>query len=142
MNQRFIHATFIRREASTLYSIIPKEYDYFCNITCGFRSAGDFFLCKSPGTECHIAGQQEIKAFFFSQNSQKILFSLQNSLLIAKRAVFLRKIEGPSSFLHFRGVLQPSLYTQLAVCTEKLSLLRSFRTFGHLKTKICDVLMI
>ncbi len=141
VNSIFIHATLLDAERLRYIVLFRRNNTIFCYITCGFRSAGDFFLCKSPGTECHIAGQQEIKAFFFSQNSQKILFSLQNSLFLSKNAIFLRKISGPSGFLHFRGVLPPCLYTQLALCTEKCWLLLSFGTSGPLKTKICDALM-
>ena len=66
---------------------------------------------------------------------------MQNSLFLSKTAIFLRKISGPSGFLHFRGVLPPCLYTQLALCAEKCGLLLSFGTSGPLKTKICDALM-
>ena len=127
MNQRFIHATLLNAERLLVIVLVRRTITIFCYITCGLRSVGDFFLCQNPGTECHIAGQQEIKAFFFSQNSQKILFSLQNSLFLGKNAIFLRKKVGPSGFLHFRGVLPPCLHTKLLVCTEKCVKLRTFR---------------
>ncbi len=142
MNQRFIHATLLDAERLRYIVLVRRTITIFCYITCGLRSVGDFFLCQNPGTECHIVGQQEIKAFFFSQNSQKILFSLQNSLFLAKTAVFLRKIEGPSGFLHFRGVLPPCLHTKLAVCTEKCVKLRTFRAVDARKNRISHVLMV
>ena len=142
MNQRFIHATLLNAERLFIIVLFRRNITTFCYITCGFRSVGDFFLCQNPGTECHIVGQQEIKAFFFSKNSQKILFSLQNSLFLSKNAIFLRKKAGPSGFLHFRGVLPPCLYTQLRVCTEKCVKLRTFRAIDARKNRISHVLMV
>ena len=99
-------------------------------------------MCKLPGTECQNAGQQERKAFFFSEKLQKILISLQNSLFIHKTPFFCLKKAEPRGFLHFRGVLPPCLYTKLAVCAEKCWLLLSFGTSGPSKTKISHALMV
>ena len=141
MNSTFIHATFFWREASALYNTIPKEYYYFLLPHLWISVRRWFFFMLKPWHGVPHRRLARDKSLFFLPKLLKNSFFSAKLLVIKQNRCFSPKKAGPRGFLHFRGVLPPCLYTKLAVCTEKLRLLLSFGTSGHLKTKICDALM-